>query len=144
MTPSAVRDRAAALLVAAADRADACCARALLAVADDVRAIRLPEAPPPPAEATRRRDVIVRSLERYARLLQRGHEVQSVVVALRGIARQVRRLVLAPEPPPAPEAPRARATGAAPPSRPEGRYTLLDAETALLADGERRRPRGRS
>lgn len=138
MTPSAVRDRVAALLVAAAGRAETCCARALLAVADDVRAIRLPEAPPPPAEQTRRRDVIVRSLERYARLLQRGHEVRPVVVALRGLAQQVRRLVLAPAPEPRTEPPSRPAATAPPSGRPDGRYSFLDAEAAIDGPGSRR------
>ncbi|MGK3995133.1 hypothetical protein [Sorangium sp. So ce1024] len=137
MTPTDVRDRAAALLVAAADRVDACCARALLAVADDVRAIRLPEAPPPPADQARRRDVIVRSLERHARLLQRGHEVRPVVVALRGIARQVRRLVLAAEPETR-TVPPSRPAAAPPSGRPDGRYSFLDAETAIEGPGSRR------
>ncbi|XXX79135.1 hypothetical protein WMF30_10215 [Sorangium sp. So ce134] len=140
MTPADVRDRAVALLVAAAGRAEACCARALLAVADEVRAIRLPEAPPPPAEATRRRDVIVRSLERCARLLRRGHEVRSIAVAIGGIARQVKRLVLAGEVPPGPAPSPGRPANSAPASaRPDGRYTFLDAEAAIEEPGSKRR-----
>lgn len=89
------------------------------------------------AEATRRRDVIVRSLERYARLLQRGHEVRPIVVALRGLATQIRRLVLAGETTPGEPAP------VPPPSgRPDGRYSFLDAETAIEEPGSRRRRGG--
>ncbi|WP_437685766.1 hypothetical protein [Sorangium sp. So ce176] len=85
----------------------------------------------------------MRSLERYARLLQRGHEVRPVVVALRGIARQIRRLVLAGEVPPAPVPPSAKPPSAAPSSgRPDGRYAFLDAETAIEEPGSRRRRGG--
>ncbi len=141
MTPADVRDRAVALLAAAAGRAEACCAQALLAVADEVRAIRIPEAPPPAVEQTRRRDVIVRSLERYARLLKRGHEVRPIIVALGQLATQIRRLVLAPE---AKTDPSSKPANSAPPSssRPNGRYTWIDAETALEEPGSRRGRRG--
>ena len=142
MTPTETRDRAVALLVAAAQRADGCCARALAGVADEVRVIRIPEAPSPPAEATRRRDVIVRSIERCARLLMRGHAVRPIAVRLGGIAQQIRRLVLAgeqqAEPVRAP--PSGRPSSSTPPSgRPDGRYMWIDAETAIGEPRSRRR-----
>ncbi|WP_437477407.1 hypothetical protein WME75_28235 [Sorangium sp. So ce1014] len=70
----------------------ACYRSSLLAAADEVRGIEVSEQPQ--AEATRRRNALIATVERCARLLRGGNDVRPVVTALGQVAQQLRRLVV--------------------------------------------------